>query len=93
MIKYQLIFIVKPSKDSKVQAKKLEELIIEHKGKIKSQEFLGNKPLAYPINKQSEGDYYQIIFQLDAKKVTQFKKEIFQKELVLRFLLLNNEGK
>lgn len=89
MKSYQFIFIV-PVGDKKV-CKQLKELIAELKGKLNKEEFLGKKELAYQVDKQNEGDYYRFFIEIDSTKLPEFKKELKQKQLTLRYLLIRAE--
>lgn len=93
MNNYQIVFIIKSDKPSQEQAKKVAKLITELKGKIKKENFLGKKTMAYSIKGIKEGDYYQLYFDFSPEKIPQLKKEMIQKELVLRFLILKDEDK
>ena len=44
---------------------KFQELIQQLSGKIEKSEYLGEKPLAYEINKQNKAHYVQYYFKLN----------------------------
>ena len=84
-----MYIIVKPGKTAKTQLEKLAAQIAEFGGKIKKREDLGEKDMAYPIASVSKGHYHLFDVEINANRIDELKKEILQKELVLRFLLLN----
>ena len=90
---YQIYFLVTSGKDSQDQAKKVTKFIVELKGKVTKEEFIGKKTLAYPIEKISEADYWQLHFSINASQIPVLRKELIQKEMVLRFLILNANEK
>jgi len=91
MKNYQIVFIIDSTKNSKNEAKKVSQLITELKGKINKENTLGKKTLAYRIDKKWEGDYFHYFFSMGEDKVNQLKKEIFQKNMTMRFLLIADE--
>jgi small subunit ribosomal protein S6 len=88
MQSYILTFIVQSQKSSSEQAKKIGQIVTDLKGKIVKEDFLGKKKMAYAIKKTTDGDYYQLEFQLEQVMLPDLRKELKQKELALRFLLM-----
>lgn len=90
MYKYELMLVVRPDFDHE-NAKKREELIKKLVGDgvtIAEINVLGKKPLAYPIQKQTEGIY--ILVKLEAENglvVANLEKQSRLNEEVLRYLL------
>ena len=67
---YELMYII-PSQTSDEEKEaviaKVNSLIEKDAGKIESVERLGNKKLAYPIDKKKDGFYVLVNFVADAK--------------------------
>lgn len=65
-------------------------LVKEEKKKIEPS-FLGKKPLAYPIGKSSEGNYWLLTFQSAGKEAVSMKDTMKTDGRILRYLLLRKQ--
>ena len=88
MEKYQITILVAGGKDGQLKAGQLAELIKALHGKPEKEVFVGQKILAYPIKKEGKADFYQINFEIDPANLSLLKKDIIQKGLVLRQLII-----
>ena len=88
---YELTVISFLSTSGKEGKKNIEYLlaIIEKIGKIEKKESWGLKKLAYPIQKKNRAYYFWIIFQAEAKKITQLDNFLKLNENIIRHLLVN----
>lgn len=66
----------------------LEGLLAKVKAKIKETKKIGLKSLAYPIKKQTKGNYYFLIMEMPETSGKDLEKLLSQSENVLRYLLL-----
>ncbi|MEK7551233.1 MAG: 30S ribosomal protein S6 [Patescibacteria group bacterium] len=86
MRNYQLVLVVKTT--SEANTKKVLETVKEYlkSAKITKQDDLGEKTLAYPIQKQAKGIYFSFLFE--AEDITGLEKRLFANEDILRYLIL-----
>ena len=91
MNKYEMILIIsnRTTENQKQEAISKLETHIANNGKIIKISDLGNKRLAYQINKQKEGYFYVIEFEVKPKIVADLLKmcqisEEFLKHMILR---------
>lgn len=86
MRKYQLTVVTKTTDGAK---KKVADIIAGVlKGSKVSEEDLGEKQLAYEINHQTKGNYFNFLFE--AEKLPEgFEKRLNSDDNILRFLLAN----
>lgn len=91
MKKYELALVINPTfSDEKVKAvvSKLEDLIVEGKGKITKKDFWPKKTLAYKIGKF--GQAYYIITEIEVNNITPaMNRKIKLIDGVIRYLLVN----
>ena len=71
--------------------KEIESLITAKSGVIIKNIIEGRKRFTYSIKKKDEGVYIQIYFDLDKSNVKTLEKELFEKEEILRFLLVKEK--
>ncbi len=84
MIEYEITFLVREERDVDF----VKELIASFSSEIKAEKKWGKRELAYPIKKERELYYFTYIFEMDPKKVSEFRSKLdFTKEVV-RYLLL-----
>ncbi len=94
MNKYEIMFIVKAtmeSSDIKKTADTYKKLISDLKGKVSEMKELGEKHLAYPINKEINGYYYVMQVETDKDAIQEFDRKIRLDENVLRHLIIRKE--
>jgi ribosomal protein S6 len=70
----------------------LEQIIKQHGGEIKKAESLGQKQLAYPINKQASLCLISVFFQASRDIIANLEKELNQDQLIERSLVTTWRG-
>ncbi len=93
MSKYESVIIINPSVDEagiKALIQKFTD-IINNEGKVDSVEELGNKKLAYEINKNKEG--YYVIFNFNAKPelIAELERNYRIEDNVIKFITVKKE--
>ncbi|MBI5702893.1 MAG: 30S ribosomal protein S6 [Chloroflexota bacterium] len=90
MRKYELICIFQPELDETAFKSALERVqgwIGEAGGSVDKTEVWGRRRLAYPIRKQTEGQYVLMNVTLDPKSTSELERNIRYLEPVLRHML------
>ncbi|MDP4011418.1 MAG: 30S ribosomal protein S6 [Candidatus Roizmanbacteria bacterium] len=77
--------------DDTTSIKTLEEILASFKGEKLSEQSLGKKLLAYPIEKKESAEFIVWKISLDKKMVKEFKQKLVFDKVVLRSLLLQHE--
>jgi small subunit ribosomal protein S6 len=91
MREYELIFIVHPDLDESAFNEVVERVsgwITDEDGKIDKTEIWGKRALAYPIQKQSEGQYVLLHTTLHPQSGATLERSLRYLEPVMRFLLV-----
>lgn len=91
MNKYEMMFIVKTTVEETKAVKVAEELksiITSMKGEITDSKDLGNKKLAYPINKEVTGFYFVVDFTANNEIVSELDRKARINENVLRHMII-----
>ena len=94
MNKYEIMFIVKATmeaSDIKKTAESFKSLISELKGKVVDYKELGEKKLAYPIQKEMNGYYFVMQVEADKDMIQEFDRKIRIDENLLRHLIIRKE--
>jgi small subunit ribosomal protein S6 len=91
MRKYEIMFIVKTAMETE-GANKLYEtyknLIIEGKGTIENSKELGQKKLAYEINKETNGFYFVVDFTANTETINELDRRLGLDENIIRHLII-----
>lgn len=93
MKKYEIMFIVRPDIDEKLQketVKKMEKVLTGHKATVTLSKELGKKEFAYEIKKLKSGYYF--LYNIEAKDdsaIKEFDRIAKIDENVVRHLILN----
>ncbi|KKS47558.1 30S ribosomal protein S6 [Candidatus Gottesmanbacteria bacterium RIFCSPLOWO2_02_FULL_42_29] len=88
------MMLIENSALSESEEKKLDKKIedfLKDKGKIVKKSLFGKRELAYPIKKETKGNYWIYNLELDPGAVSQFSQKLKMEESVLRFLLLKSQ--
>jgi small subunit ribosomal protein S6 len=88
------MFIVHPELDDSAfneVVDKVKGWISESGGQVENIDLWGKRRLAYPIQKQVEGQYVLMNTQLDPADCSQIEHNLGLQEPVMRFLLTINE--
>jgi small subunit ribosomal protein S6 len=94
MNKYEIMFIVRADIDEETQKKTVktfEKVLTDMKSKIESNKDMGQKKLAYPINKQVRGNYYLFNVVATAEAVKEFDRKAKIDENILRHIIIREE--
>ena len=94
MNKYEIMFIVKTDIDEKTQkdvVKTFEKVLTDMKAKINNTNDMGQKKLAYPINKQLRGNYYVFNVEASTDAVKEFDRKARIDENILRHIIIREE--
>ena len=94
MNKYEIMFIVKADNAEEEVAnvvKSFESIITDMGGKILNSKDLGQKKLAYEIEKQVRGYYHLLNVECESKAVKEFDRKALIDERILRHLIIKEE--
>ena len=94
MNKYEIMFIVKTTIEEsavKTIAESLETVITSMGGNILESKELGNKKLAYPINKELTGYYFVIDFEANNEIVSELDRKAKINENVIRYMIIRTD--
>lgn len=94
MNKYEIMFIVKADITEEEVAnvvKSFESIITDMGGKILNSKDLGQKKLAYEIEKQVRGYYHLLNVECESKAVKEFDRKALIDERILRHLIIKEE--
>ena len=94
MNKYEIMFIVKADiaeEDVANVVKSFESIITDMGGKILNSKDLGQKKLAYEIEKQVRGYYHLLNVECESKAVKEFDRKALIDERVIRHLIIKEE--
>lgn len=91
MEKYEIMFIVKATQEASEIAKTadaMKAIITDNKSKVADFKELGEKKLAYPINKEINGYYFVMQVEANHKAISEFNRKAQLDERVLRHLII-----
>lgn len=94
MNKYEIMFIVRPDMEEaeiKNTATEMKKVLTDNKAKVVDEKAIGQKELAYEINKVKTGYYYLIVVEASTKTIKEFDRVISLNENVLRHLIIKKE--
>ena len=94
MNKYEIMFIVRADIDEETQkntVKTFEKVLTDMKSKVLENKDMGQKKLAYPINKQLRGNYYLFNVEATADAVNEFSRKAKIDENILRHIVIREE--
>ena len=94
MREYELTFIVHPELDENAFNVVLERVtgwISGSGGEVSKTDLWGKRTLAYPIRKQSEGQYVLLHTKMDPEFCTELERNLRFLEPIMRFLLVAKE--
>jgi len=78
MKNYEIMFIVKSTMESdqiKASAEAMKKIITDYKSKVVEFKELGEKKLAYPINKEISGYYYVMTVEANVDAINEFDRK------------------
>lgn len=88
---YEGMFVLSPSMGDEFRRgimEKVSNLIAEHKGAIVKSHDMGRRRLAYEIDKQKEGWYWLVYFEMEPAMIASLWREFRLTEGILRFMTL-----
>lgn len=94
--KYEIGYVMNPESTDE-EVKKFSETVLEiikkAKGKVENVDEWGRKPLAYPIQKHSEGIFTFVSTDVDSSIVSSIERRLKLSEKVMRFIILRLDDK
>ena len=94
MKKYEMMFIVNPTLDEsniKKTAEEIKTTVEKANGKVLELKDMGQRELAYEINKFKTGYYFFYEVEADALAIAEFNRVVGINECVLRHLVVKKE--
>ena len=91
MTNYEIMFIVKTTMESdkiKGTIENMKKIITDGKGKIVDTKDMGERKLAYPINKELTGYYYVLRVEASKEVIAEFDRRALIDETILRHLII-----
>jgi small subunit ribosomal protein S6 len=93
---YETMFIVKTTlteEEIKNQIDTVKANIEKNGGTIVACDNMGNRELAYEIEKQKRGYYYVIYFEAPSESIIELERNYRVNESILKFMFIKFEGK
>ncbi len=90
-MKYEILFIVRPDLEEKAVQdtfKKFETILTENGAKVLSSKEMGQKELAYEINKHKSGYYFLINVESNIEAINEFDRLALISEDIIRHLIV-----
>lgn len=94
MNKYEVMFIVKPDleeKDIKKISEDMKKVLTDKKAKVVEEKAMGQKELAYEINKFNTGYYFLFVVESTKDAIEEFNRVARISENLLRHLIVKVE--
>ena len=94
MKKYEIMFIVRADIEEKAvadTAKAFEKILTDKKAKIENSKELGQKKLAYEINKVNNGYYFLLNVNAPVEAINEFDRKARIDENILRHLIIKSD--
>ncbi|MBE6157680.1 MAG: 30S ribosomal protein S6 [Firmicutes bacterium] len=94
MNKYEVMFIVRPDMEEaeiKKTAEDMKKVLTDKKAKIVEEKAMGQRELAYEINKFKTGYYYLYVVEANADAISEFDRVVRINESLLRHLVVRVE--
>ena len=91
MTKYEVMFIVKTTLEEatvKNTVKLLTDVVTEMNGKIESTKEMGQRTLAYPINKEVSGFYYVLRIEANNDAIAELDRKARLNENIIRHQII-----
>ena len=94
MNKYEVMFIVRPDMEEaeiKKTAESMKKVLTDGKAKVVEEKAMGQKELAYEINKVNTGFYYLFVVEASKEAEEEFSRVARINENVIRYLIVRVE--
>ena len=86
---YEMLTILSPDvEDLKEEAGKIEEVVRNLGGNVTKTDMWGKRPLAYPIEKKSEGNYVLFNFDLEPAQTFELRRVLGLRPNVYRQMVV-----
>ncbi len=93
---YELLTVFKPNLDADETDKvvdKMKALVSEFGGKVTATDKIGRKKLAYEISNFRDGFFVNVIMNIPADKITEFKRQLRLNDNIIRTMFLEVTSK
>ena len=94
MNKYEIMFIVRPDMEEaeiKNTAEEMKKVLTDGKANMLEEKAMGQRELAYEINKFTTGYYFLYVVEANAETVKEFDRIVRINESLLRHLIIKVE--
>ena len=94
MNKYEIMFVVKPDMEEaeiRKTADTMKKVLTDSKAKILEEKSIGQRELAYEVNKFTTGYYYLFVVEANAAAEEEFKRVARINENLLRHIVVKVE--
>ncbi len=92
MKSYEAVFIFRPEEDQFTQGKEtVKAELARINAAVVNEEDMGQRALAYPIQKQIRGHYYLYVINADPQSLSQADKTFRLKPEILKFLFVKKD--
>ena len=94
MNKYEIMFIVRPDMEEaeiKNTAESMKKILTDAKAKVIDEKAMGQRELAYEINKFSTGYYYLLVVEATSETEQEFNRVARINENILRHIIIKVE--
>ena len=94
MNKYEIMFIVRPDMEEaeiKKTAEEMKKVLTDGKANVLEEKAMGQRELAYEINKCTTGYYFLYVVEAEATTVKEFDRIVRINESILRHLIVRVE--
>ena len=94
MGKYEIMFIVRPDMEEaeiKTVADEMKKVLVNDKANIIEEKAMGQRELAYEINKFKTGYYYLYVVEANSNAISEFERVSRINEKLLRHLIVKVE--
>ena len=96
MNKYEMMFIVRPDMEEaeiRKTAENMKKVLTDKKAKVIEEKAMGQRELAYEINKFNTGYYYLFVVEANAEAEQEFSRVARINESLLRHLIVRVDEK
>ena len=96
MHKYEIMFIVRPDMEEaeiKKTAENMKKVLTDAGAKVMEEKSMGQRELAYEINKFNTGYYFLFVVEADSKSEQEFNRVARINESLLRHIVVRVEDK
>ena len=93
MNKYESVIIINQNLEGEAMKALVDKFsdLINSDGKVASVNDLGKKKLAYPIKKQTEGNYVEFKFEAAPKLIAELERNYRITDEVIKFIVIKEE--